>query len=103
MEYRPAMAQVAIAPIAQALTRDPQGFVAQEEARFSQKIQDVCAAALRREARVIRVCGPSSSGKTTFAQRLCIHLRVLGLEPVMISCLPSPSTSAAMLLWLPSP
>lgn len=85
MEYRPAMAQVAIAPIAQALTRDPQGFVAQEEARFSQKIQDVCAAALRREARVIRVCGPSSSGKTTSARKIADQMKAWGRPCYIIS------------------
>lgn len=38
-----------------------------------------------REVRVILVAGPSSSGKTTFAQRLGIQLRVNGLRPVPIS------------------
>ncbi|MBQ5670205.1 MAG: nucleoside kinase [Tidjanibacter sp.] len=38
-----------------------------------------------REAKVILVSGPSSSGKTTFSKRLGIQLRILGLEPVMIS------------------
>lgn len=36
-------------------------------------------------ARVILIAGPSSSGKTTFAQRLSLHLRVNGLKPVAIS------------------
>jgi uridine kinase len=35
--------------------------------------------------RVILIAGPSSSGKTTFAQRLSIQLRVNGLKPVTIS------------------
>jgi uridine kinase len=35
--------------------------------------------------RIVLVAGPSSSGKTTFAQRLAIQLRVLGLQPVPIS------------------
>lgn len=35
--------------------------------------------------KIVLVAGPSSSGKTTFAKRLDIQLRVLGLEPRMIS------------------
>lgn len=36
-------------------------------------------------SRIIFISGPSSSGKTTFAQRLGIQLSVLGLKPVLIS------------------
>ncbi|MFZ5987287.1 MAG: nucleoside kinase [Bacillota bacterium] len=35
--------------------------------------------------KVVLIAGPSSSGKTTFAQRLAIQLRVNGLRPVTIS------------------
>ncbi|MTI69605.1 MAG: nucleoside kinase [Firmicutes bacterium] len=35
--------------------------------------------------RIILIAGPSSSGKTTFAQRLSIHLRVNGKKPISIS------------------
>jgi uridine kinase len=38
-----------------------------------------------REARLVLIAGPSSSGKTTFTQRLYIQLRVNGLRPVTIS------------------
>lgn len=37
------------------------------------------------EKRVILISGPSSSGKTTFAKRLMLHLRVCGIKPVVIS------------------
>jgi uridine kinase len=38
-----------------------------------------------RGARIICIAGPSSSGKTTFIQRLKVQLQVVGLEPVEIS------------------
>lgn len=38
-----------------------------------------------RHLRLILIAGPSSSGKTTFAQRLAVQLRVNGLKPVAIS------------------
>ncbi len=41
-------------------------------------------AANRDRLRVILIAGPSSSGKTTFAQRLSVQLRVNGLQPVAI-------------------
>jgi len=39
----------------------------------------------RERVKVVLIAGPSSSGKTTFAQRLSIQLRVIGLKPVAIS------------------
>ncbi|MDK2809574.1 MAG: uridine kinase [Petroclostridium sp.] len=35
--------------------------------------------------KIVLISGPSSSGKTTFAHRLAVHLRVNGLKPVTIS------------------
>ena len=39
----------------------------------------------RTSTRLVLIAGPSSSGKTTFAKRLCIQLRVNGLKPQVIS------------------
>ena len=39
----------------------------------------------QQETRLVLIAGPSSSGKTTFAQRLFIQLRVNGRRPVLIS------------------
>ena len=37
-----------------------------------------------RGKRIILIAGPSSSGKTSFAKRLCIQLRVIGLKPLYL-------------------
>ncbi|MDD2496940.1 MAG: nucleoside kinase [Desulfitobacteriaceae bacterium] len=43
---------------------------------------DIC---VNRDIRLVLIAGPSSSGKTTFAQRLSIQFRVNGIKPVAIS------------------
>lgn len=47
------------------------------EKKLSELANNICA---REKARVILIAGPSSSGKTTFANRLKIHLRVHGAK-----------------------
>ncbi len=37
------------------------------------------------DIKVVLIAGPSSSGKTTFANRLCLHLRINHINPVVIS------------------
>lgn len=37
------------------------------------------------EIKIILIAGPSASGKTTFANRLCLHLKINHIEPVVIS------------------
>ena len=37
------------------------------------------------KVKIVLIAGPSSSGKTTFAQRLCVQLRVNGILPHVIS------------------
>lgn len=48
------------------------------------QIADQIASGIKK-ARLVMIAGPSSSGKTSFAQRLKVQLRVNGLEPVSIS------------------
>lgn len=43
------------------------------------------AIAERDSVKLVLIAGPSSSGKTTSAKRLSLHLRVLGLNPILIS------------------
>lgn len=57
------------------------------EALHEKKIAQIAdlIAADRQRIRLILIAGPSSSGKTTFAQRLAVQLRVNGLKPIAIS------------------
>ena len=60
-------------------------FIRVNEALQERKIQSIADQFIASGARLILVAGPSSSGKTTFAHRLSIALRVQGLRPVKLS------------------
>ncbi len=60
-------------------------FIRVNEALHDKAIADIADVIAQKGSRIILVAGPSSSGKTTTTGRLAIHLRVLGLDPVMIS------------------
>ena len=56
-----------------------------QEAFHEKKIAEIAAQiAAKPEQKIVLIAGPSSSGKTTFAQRLCIQLRVHGLKPLYL-------------------
>ena len=56
------------------------------EALHEKKIANIAdEIAKRKNVKMVLIAGPSSSGKTTFAQRLGIQLRLNGLKPVTIS------------------
>ena len=60
-------------------------FIRVNEALHDKSLAEIAEDILRMDARAIFLAGPSSSGKTTTANRLKIHLRVLGMHPVLIS------------------
>lgn len=61
-------------------------FIRVNEALHEKKIASIADQICNnQDVRIILIAGPSSSGKTTFAQRLFIQLRVNGKEPVAIS------------------
>ena len=56
------------------------------EALHEKKISDIADKIVNKnDVKVVLIAGPSSSGKTTFAKRLGIQLRLNGLKPVTIS------------------
>jgi len=55
------------------------------EALHEKKIAEIADMISRDNKKVVLIAGPSSSGKTTFAERLCVQLRVNGLMPHIIS------------------
>lgn len=52
------------------------------EALHEKKIAEIADKITKGRKRIVLIAGPSSSGKTTFARRLCIQLRVNGLKPL---------------------
>lgn len=54
------------------------------EALHEKKIVEIAADIQKYNKRIILIAGPSSSGKTTFARRLCIQLRVNGQNPLYL-------------------
>ena len=60
-------------------------FIRVNEAFHDKSLSEIAQDIINRDARAIFIAGPSSSGKTSFANRLSIHLRVNGLRPVILS------------------
>ncbi len=60
-------------------------FILVEEALQEKKIAEIAADIVdRRQAKLILIAGPSSSGKTTFAKRLSIQLQACKAKPIVI-------------------
>jgi len=55
------------------------------EALHEKKLAYLADRIYQEKKSIVLIAGPSSSGKTTFAQRLCIQLRVNGLRPSVLN------------------
>ncbi|MCR4949861.1 MAG: hypothetical protein K6A40_00910 [Solobacterium sp.] len=66
------------------LDNDYKDLIMLSEALHEKKIADIAGMIKENKKRIILIAGPSSSGKTTFAKRLCIQLRVIGLRPLYL-------------------
>ena len=61
-------------------------YIELDEALHEKKIANIADDILRnKNIKMVLIAGPSSSGKTTFAHRLGVQLRINGLKPVTIS------------------
>ena len=57
-----------------------------DESLHEKRISDIADDIIKRgKVKVVLIAGPSSSGKTTFAQRLGLQLKVNGIKPVTLS------------------
>jgi len=68
-------------------SKEVRDFIRIAEALHNKKIAEIADRIHERRgsARIVLIAGPSSSGKTTFAKKLAIQLRVTGFNPVAIS------------------
>ncbi len=60
-------------------------FIRVNEALQDKAIAEIADTIAQKGKRIVLIAGPSSSGKTTFAGRLAVQLRVLGFRPIQIS------------------
>jgi uridine kinase len=60
-------------------------FIRVNEALHDKSIAHIADEIVTRNAMIVLIFGPSSSGKTTFAHRLAVHLQVLGKRPQLVS------------------
>ena len=65
--------------------RELRQFIRVNEALHARAIDEIAQKIADRGKQIILIAGPSSSGKTTTTGRLAVALRVLGLNPVLIS------------------
>ncbi len=68
----------------QILTKGLKELYLMQEALHEKKISDIADEILKSKKRVVLICGPSSSGKTSFANRLSIQLKVNGLSTLCL-------------------
>lgn len=65
-------------------SRKAQDLILLSEALHEKKIAEIADRIHQSGRRIILIAGPSSSGKTSFAKRLCIQLRVIGIHPLYL-------------------
>ena len=75
-----------IADLNEAICRgEANDLILMQEAFFEKKIGEIAQRISQKDKKIILLAGPSSSGKTSTAHRLCLQLRAYGLRPHTIS------------------
>ena len=57
-----------------------------QEALMDNKIADIAETIIKNNKSIVLIAGPSSSGKTSFSNRLAVHLRKYGYNAHPIAC-----------------
>ncbi len=78
MQYTSVMNRLPLPELIERAKSDPKGLIEVEEARFQREIQAVCDSVVANKQKVILLCGPSSAGKTTSANKLITSLTAEG-------------------------
>ena len=66
------------------LNKETEDIFLMQEALHEKKIAYIADEIAKKKKHVVLICGPSSSGKTTFAKRLVVQLNVLGIKPLYL-------------------
>ncbi|MBP3891083.1 MAG: hypothetical protein J6D29_02835 [Solobacterium sp.] len=66
------------------IRNDYKDLVLLSEALHEKRISEIATEITKQKKRIILIAGPSSSGKTTFSNRLMIQMRVNGLRPLYL-------------------
>lgn len=72
------------ADLNEAVSGNYQDLIMLSEALHEMKVASIAKEIQQSKKRIILIAGPSSSGKTSFAKRLCIQMRVLGMKPLYL-------------------
>lgn len=84
-EWGKQIGALTVSDINKQVQANPQEFINKCEARHAKLITELGDKITKRNIKLIAIAGPSSSGKTTFSNKLRIELEKRGLHPVKIS------------------
>lgn len=72
--YQPKMQNIHTGKVQQQLAADPAVLFGEQEAAFDRQIEEVCDYLVEKNTTMVLLAGPSASGKTTTAKKICAGL-----------------------------